>query len=181
MSGIPHLLEDQIADLYTRIAEIERRSQNAKRTGTIAEVDAAKGLAKVQLKDKGDDGKPYISGWLPWGEIAAGKISTHIPPSVDQQVKVVSESGDLSDAEIDMSIPSNANPRPHDKEGEGVISVGDTRIFFSASETRITSPKIVLEGEVHLGGDGGQLVHRKGDVDSAGDLATGAASKVYAL
>ena len=95
---------------------------------------------------------------------------------------MVSESGDLSDAEIDMSLPSNDNPRPHDKEAEGVIEVGDTRIFFSGSEARITSPKIVLEGDVYLGGeDGAKLIHRKGDADTAGDLADGSASKVYAV
>ena len=44
------------------------------------------------------------------------------------------------------------------------------------------SVKIVLEApEVHLGAEGGQLVHRKGDVDSAGDAAVGSATKVYAV
>ena len=33
----------------------------------------------------------------------------------------------------------------------------------SSGTVRITASKIVLDGEVHLGGDGGQLVHRKGD------------------
>lgn len=44
------------------------------------------------------------------------------------------------------------------------------------------SAKIVLEApEVHLGAEGGQLVHRKGDVDSDGDAAVGSATKVYAV
>lgn len=145
---IPFKLEDQLADIYKRIAELDRRQQNAKRTGTIHEVDAKKGLARVMLKNEGDDGgKPYLGPWMPWGEISAGAIKTHFPPSVGQQVKVVSESGDLSDAEIDMSIPSNDNPRPHDKEAEGVITVGDTRIFFSGDAVKIKSPRIDLNPE----------------------------------
>ena len=51
----------------------------------------------------------------------------------------------------------------------------------SSGTVRITAAKIVLEGEVHLGGDGGELVHRKGDADSAGDTATGSAAKVFAV
>ena len=75
----------------------------------------------------------------------------------------------------------HANPRPHDKAGEGVITVGNTRIQFTGDRVTITSPTIVLEGDVHLGGEGGQLVHRKGDVDSDGDAAVGSATKVYAI
>lgn len=44
------------------------------------------------------------------------------------------------------------------------------------------SAKIILEApEVHLGGEGGQLVHRLGDVDTAGDAAVGSATKVFAV
>lgn len=62
------------------------------------------------------------------------------------------------------------------------ISIVETAVRIVANaEIRLVAPKIVLEGEIHLGGDGGQLVHRKGDLDSDGDAAVGSASKVYAL
>src|SRR5690606_17115602 len=103
-----------------------------------------------------------------------------IPPTVGEQVNVVSESGDLTDAEIDMSIPSTANPRPHDG-AEAVITKGSSRITLGDDAVVISATKIVLQGEVHLGGEGGALVHRRGDADSDGDTAVGSASKVYAL
>lgn len=45
----------------------------------------------------------------------------------------------------------------------------------------IEGDKVTLYGEIHLGGEGGQKVHRKGDTDSDGDTAVGSASKVYAV
>ncbi len=52
-----------------------------------------------------------------------GHVKTCIMPTVGQQVTVYSENGDLTDAEVDTSLPSNENQRPHNKEGEVVISV----------------------------------------------------------
>lgn len=174
-------LPDIIADLYHRIADLERRQQNARRTGTVESVDPDKGLARVRLNEDAKDGKPYLTAEIPWKMPSNGAVSINIPPSVGQQVDVVSESGDLTDATIDASLRSNANPLPGANPGDGVVTTGSTRIFFSGSEVRITSPKIVLEGDVHLGAEGGHLVHRKGDVDSDGDVAVGSATKVYAV
>lgn len=176
---IPRTLSEQVADIYRRLAESERRARNRKRTGKVAEVDTKKGLARVELSSQ--DGKTFLSGWLPWKEIASGGIKSHIPPTVGEQVDVVSENGDLSDGVIDMSTPSNANPRPHDG-AEAVITKGNSRIVISDDEVTISAGEIVLEGTVYLGGKGGaQLVHRKGDKDSDGDAAVESASKVYAL
>ena len=46
---------------------------------------------------------------------------------------------------------------------------------------RITAARIILDGEVDLGGQGGQLLHRQGDADSAADVAVGSASRVRAV
>lgn len=178
--SVPATIPDMLADLYKRIADLERRLQNKKRTGIIHEVDAAKGLARVKL-DEDDNGKPYLTGWLPWKMPAIGQTKINVPPSVGQQVDVVSESGDLTDALIDSSIRSDENPLPPAEPGQGRIVSGETEIFFSGEKIHLKSPIIVLEGTVHLGGEGGQLVHRKGDADSDGDTAVGSASKVYAI
>lgn len=119
-----------------RLSELERRARNRKRTGKIAEVDYAKGLARVELSKQ--DGKPYLTGWIPWKEVAAGGVKSHIPPSTGEQVDVVSENGDLTDAIIDMSTPSTANPRPHDGP-EAVITKGGSRIFIADGSTVITA------------------------------------------
>lgn len=172
---IPGALPEQMADLYRRVAELERRARNRKRTGTVSEIDHAKGLARVKIADV--EGKEYLSPWLPWKEVASGGIKSHIPPTVGEQVTVVSENGDLTDAEIDMSIPSNANPRPHDGP-EAVLTKGEVRITISDDETLVQSPNVRVEAEnvdveaekavvtcpdVHLGDEGGPAVARIGD------------------
>jgi len=172
---------DIIADLYHRNAELERRFQNQRRTGTIESVDAAKGTARVRLSEDPATGAPYLTTDIPWKMPAMGATKINIPPSVGQQVDVVSENGDMTDATIDNSVRSNANALPAAQPGEAVIVTGGTRFFLSPDECRITAAKIVLEGDVHLGAEGGKLVHRKGDADSDGDLAVGSATKVFAV
>lgn len=143
-------LEAQFADLAYRIAELERRARNRKRTGTVVAVDHAKGKARVQISD--ENGKPYLGPWMPWKEVAAGGIKTHIPPTVGEQVDVVSESGDLTDAVIDMSIPSDANPRPHDGP-EAVITKGATRITIGDDEATIQTPNLKVKADVEIEGE----------------------------
>jgi len=139
---IPRTFEGIIVDLYHRHQDLERRIEMRERTGTIAEVDAAKGLARVKISEDPVTGKPFLSPWIPWKEQAMGAIKTHWPPAVGEQVKLVSESGDITDAVIDTSLPSDQNERPHDKEAEAVITVGDTRLLYKGDRVRVKSPKI---------------------------------------
>lgn len=195
---IPQTTPEIFADLYKRIAEMQRRLDGQNRTGVVTEVNAAEGWARVDLGPDPITGESMGSAKLPWEEPAMGGIKWHIPPKVGEQVRVRSESGDLSDARIAVgSVPSDANPRPHDKGDEHVRTVGDVRILekdgnvrievggavidIKPGKVKITCDEIVLDGDVHLGGEGGKLVHRKGDVDSAGDVAETAATKVYAV
>ena len=178
---IPGNFEEIFVNMLYRLEELERRMENRTRTGTIHEVDAKKGTARVKIGEDSETGEPYLSPAVPWKEAAMGNIKFHTPPSVGEQVKLVSESGDITDAVIDTSLPSNQNKRPHDKEDEHVRTVGGTRILEKDGLVHIIASKIVLEGDVHLGGEGGKLIHRKGDKDSAGDLAVDSASKVYAI
>ena len=137
-------LPDIIADLYHRIADLERRLQNARRTGTVTEVDHVKGLARVKLGEDPATGKPYISAWVPWKMAAMGATKINVPPSVGQQVDVVSESGDLTDAMIDHALRSNDNPLPAAEPGQGVIVTGTTRIFFSPDRIEMRADQIRL-------------------------------------
>lgn len=178
---IRNSLGEIVADTRHRLEEIERRIEYREWTGKITDVDYEKGLARVQLDTDAKSGKPFKSPWVPWKEIAMGNVKTHFPVSIGEEVKLVSQSGDLTDAIIDFSIPSNSNKRPHDKGGEAVIQIGNTRLLITGNEIRLKAGKIITEGETHLGGEGGQLLHRKGDVDSDGDVAVGSATKVYAV
>lgn len=122
-------LADIIADLFHRIADLERRVQSVRRTGTIEEVDAAKGVARVKLGQDPKTGKPYLSPWMPWTMPAMGATKINIPPSVGQQVEIVSESGDMTEAIINASLRSNANPQPGAEPGDMVI-VNTGKVVF---------------------------------------------------
>ena len=135
----------RLVELERKVSEQERRNRNRRRTGTVSEIDLDKGLARVKFSDKP---KEYKSGWIPWQEIAAGGTTTHIPLIVGEQVDVVSESGDLTDAVIEMSTHSNQNPRPHNgaemvikrKNGSVKITVADDKITIDGNELVITAP-----------------------------------------
>lgn len=133
-------LADILVELQRRLFEVERRLANHRRTGVIDEIDHGKGVARVKIE--GGD-QPFRTGWIPWKEIAAGGISTHIPPTVGQQVDVMSESGDLTDAVIDFSTHSNANPRPHDGP-DAVIVKGGVRFFISDDTVTIDAANITF-------------------------------------
>ena len=129
-------------------------------------VDLKKGLARVKFEER--DGAPYLGPWMPWKEVASGGIKTHIPPTVGEQVDVLSESGDLADGVIDMSTPSNENPRPHDGP-EAVITKGDVRIEIADDLTTVRSPAVVVYSQsIDLGDIGGKPVARIGDKVNVG-------------
>lgn len=124
-------LGDELLSIKRRLAELERRAGDGMRTGVVSEVDATKGLARVELLGS-DQGEPFKTGWIPWAEPSAGSNKTHNPPSVGQQVQISSESGDLHDAVIQGSLNSNAHGRPSGAGDEYVLaSVGAARVAVS--------------------------------------------------
>ncbi|TCN31628.1 phage baseplate assembly protein gpV [Shinella granuli] len=176
---IPRMPDQQLSHIGVRIADTERRNNNRRRTGTIAEGPDDKGRYRVELSRQG--GVPYLSPWIRARTVGAGAVKMDVIYAVGEQVDVVSESGDLTDARIDFGTYSDDNAR---ENGENVplrLKVGDSVIEVSGGGITLKASKIVLDGEVHLGGEGGQLLHRKGDADSDGDTAVGSASRVYAV
>ena len=120
--SVPSDLSNIIATMHYRIGELERRFQNKERTGIVVEADYEKGLYRVQLLEKDKTGKPYLTPWIPRRETAAGSNKTHYPLSIGEQVCVISQSGDLSDAEISHSLACSCNPRPSNKGDEYILS-----------------------------------------------------------
>jgi len=185
-------LPEVIARLVAEVADLKRRLRNKVRTGTVAQVDAARGLVRVKLND--DEDGEFLTGWIPWKE-RAGVIRTWCPPSVGEQVTVVSENGDLTDAYCDTGTFSNANPAPHDKGGEFKqvigsasiwmtgdrieLAVGGAKAVLTADKISLHAPEIVTYGTTRLN-DGNKPVHRIGDTDSDGDAAVTGADGVFA-
>ncbi len=156
-------LVDQITELYVRMAELERRNRNRRRKGTIAEVSDDKSKYRVKLSEQ-EDGKPYLTPWIKARTLAAGGVKVDVLYSVGEQVDVVSENGDLTDAQIDFSTYSDDNAREN-SDTPFHIKIGDTVIEASAGQAKVTSPKVIVESpNVQLGGDGGKRVARIGDL-----------------
>lgn len=107
--SIPRTLEDQIAELYRRDAERTRRDRNRRRTGTVKEGPDEKGRYRVLLSEQ--DGKEFLSGWIKPRPLGAGNVKFDVILKQGEQVDVVSESGDMTDARIEMSDYNNDNPR----------------------------------------------------------------------
>lgn len=163
----------------SRIQTLERRAANGRRTGKIAEGPNEQGKYRVELSKQGD--VPYLTPWIKARTVGAGAVKMDVVYAVGEQVDVVSKNGDMTDALIDFGTYSDDNPRENDANVPLRLKVGDSTLEISGGGVTLKASKIVLDGEVHLGGDGGQLLHRKGDIDSGGDTAVGSASRVYAV
>lgn len=122
-------LPQQIADLYHRIAEIERRGRNRRRTGTVTEGPNEDG--KYRVKIGGSEDEPYTTGWIKARTVAAGGVKVDAIYTVGEQVDVTSESGDMTDAVIDFSTYSDTNPRENTDTPLHIKIVGNGTIIAS--------------------------------------------------
>lgn len=167
---IPRDLQGQMADLYRRIADIERRGRNRRRPGTVAEVDHENGRYRVKLGEQ-EGAAPYLSGWIKPRVGAGGSVKIDVLLKEGEQVDVVSENGDMTDARIELSDYSDANPREntdtplHIKiDGDGAIICGNLKI---TADVQITG-KVDITGDTTVTGSfvasGGDFEHDGKDV-----------------
>lgn len=149
-----------VAGLAREVEDLKRIAENTIRVGHVVEVDAANGLARVDI---GTEQNPAVTDLRPWTE-HAGAIKTFVPLTVGEQVRLISPGGEIAAGWIDRGGFSDANPAPHDKTAEAVMTVGDTRITKKGDEVRIETPNaIVIADKVELGDEGGPAVARIGD------------------
>lgn len=166
---IPNELPKQIAHLYHRLGEIERRARNRKRKGTIAEIGTGDNVGKYKVKLSENGGNPYVSGWIKSRVLGGGATKIDVMRAVGEQVDVVSESGDLTDAEIDLSTYSDSNARENGGNVPLHIKIGSTVVAVSGDLVEITgNTKIVgdveIEGAVKI--TGSSLTHNGKNVGS---------------
>lgn len=186
-----------MSDAY-RNAEAERRTANGLLFGHVVEVDHDARRAVVEIED----------GWrlrpLPWLERRAGRVRTSSPPTVGEQVLVLSPGGEpgvgviLPGAPSDAVAPETRADLELTETDDGFADVWDAEaqtrtltvpeggrlivavagevvadfsaeavlLKVGASEVRVTSDAIVLDGDVDLGGEGGLGVARINDAIS---------------
>jgi phage baseplate assembly protein V len=113
------------------ITEINRLIANLIRIGTIAEVDDAKALARVQIGAIKTD-------WLPWVSNRAGDCTTWWRPDPDEQVLVLSPSGDTAQGIIVLGIYGNGD-QPNNNPDEHTTKYKDgTTITYNRQTSHLT-------------------------------------------
>lgn len=182
------------------MGELDRRLANILRVGTVTQVDAAKGLARVDLGELETD-------WLPWQTSRAGGDRYWTTPDVGEQVTVVSP-GDPSQGVIMGSLFQDAHPQngsdgkdrrmsfqdgsvvEFDRTGSRLnvtvqpagsitLNIGGTMLKLEAGKTTLTTPQLVVDspqstftGKVSVQGLLTYLAGMSGSGGSGGASAT---------
>lgn len=144
----------ELVELASRVAELERRFSGTMRHGTVEEVDPAKQIVRLNFGES-DDGKPFLSPWIPYAQIA-GALKVHTPPSKGQQFTLLSPTGDWQQAVAMPLTWSNQNPSPSQNGDENVLTFGNVRITVKDNLTEVkvggVTMKISGEGVAITGG-----------------------------
>ena len=153
--------------------DLGRRLANIIRIGTISEIDFETAKARVKIGD-------LETNWLPWINSNSGNNNSWNPPEIDEQVIILSPSGELNQAVILPSLyKSNASGNLPNiqsityKDGSKVSfdhNSGNLTLDIKGNTTikvtgnaEIEAANITLKGNTDLGGSGGQPVARVGD------------------
>lgn len=117
-------------------AELSKRIENLLRIGTVAEVDHARSVCRVQT------GK-LLTAWLPWFEQRAGNTRTWNPPTVGEQVMVLSPSGEPAGGIVLRGIYQTTYPAPSQASSEHLVVYPDgARIAYNHETGALTATGI---------------------------------------
>lgn len=92
------------------LATITRLLENLIRLGSVAEVDHTGARVKVQ------SGR-LLTGWLPWATLRAGDDREWDPPTVGEQVVLLSPSGQTANGVAIVGLFSDQHPANGDRPG----------------------------------------------------------------
>lgn len=143
-------IDDIIVALLERVGELERRVSNSIRHGPVTDVDAKKQLCRLRLNPETEQ-EAFKSGWVPYGQMA-GAFKFHNPPTVGQNMTLLSPGGDASQS---IAVPftwSDKNPSPGDKEEEHVVTFGDLKISYKKDKLTLSvgSASITIEKDKNI-------------------------------
>lgn len=159
--------------MSAEIGELQRRLANVLRVGTISEIDLTKGRVKVEFQG-------VTTTWLPWATGRAGSVKDWSPPSVGEQVCILSPSGELGAGfVIAGGINSDANAAPDNRADVRRIDIPSG----GAYEVNVGGAKLLTDnGKIQLivGGatfqiSGGKITFN-GDIEVTGDIKAGSIS-----
>lgn len=130
--------------------DLERRLQSFINRGIVTEVDYAAARCRVQIDS-------LVTDWLKFTAARIGNVKIWNPPSVGEQVLVISETGELETALVTTSFDYNDQPLPsanantiemHCKDGAAFIYNHNTHTLSVSlpddSTTQINSNRIEI-------------------------------------
>lgn len=136
--------------MSAEIGELQRRMSNLFRLGTISQVDLTTARCKVSFQGA-------ETAWLPWMTSRAGAVKDWNPPSVGEQVCVVSPMGDLESGFVMAgSINSNSNAAPTSSGNTYRIDVpagGSFEIRVGGATLTFASGKIAINCDIETSAD----------------------------
>lgn len=140
--------------------ELARLINNLIRLGTVAEVRYSPASVRVKTGE-------LTTNWVPFMTTRAGDVRTWCPPSVGEQVLLLSPGGDLTAAVALTGVYSDSHSEPgsngdthithypdgavvqyNHSSGEMSITGIKTLVIDASSSIKITSPKTEIEGVV---------------------------------
>lgn len=118
------------------IATLSRLLENVIRIGTVSAVDHATALCRV---DSGE----LESDWLPWVERRAGHTRTWDPPTIGEQVILLSPSGEPAGGVALRGLYRDVHPAPSASASEHVVTYPDgARIAYDHASGALTASGI---------------------------------------
>lgn len=98
--------------------ELSRRLENIIRIGTVAEIDYAARRVRVESGE-------LLTGWLKWRAGRAGQTRTWDPPTIGEQVMILSPSGELANGIVLPSIYCDEFDAPSGNRDEHTVRYPD--------------------------------------------------------
>ena len=147
------------------LIEALRRLANVVRVGAVAQVDLPNARARVRY---GADPDGALTGWLPWIAGAAGEDRSWRPPSIGEQVLLLSPSGDLAAGWILPGAYSGAYPPPDDSAGKSVMHARDGAIISYDTKAHVLAAVLPAGGSASIEAPDG--IEITGDVEITGGV-----------
>lgn len=118
-------IEQAFAALAGEVERLRWSNDHAVVHGPVTDVDPKKQLCRIQIGED-EDGKPVLSPWVAYGQIA-GTRKVHSPPSKGQQMTMVAPNGDHQQGFLLPFTWSENNPSPSEKGDEDIDLRGKTK------------------------------------------------------
>jgi phage baseplate assembly protein V len=110
------------------LSEMNRRLLQIVRIGVIQEIDYSKAKARVKVGDN-------LTGWRLWISLS----KAWMPPTVGDQVVVLSPNGDFEQSVIMPALYSNKKPAPSDEEEEIMFKFSEnSHVCFDSKLEKLT-------------------------------------------